>query len=317
MNVQGPCLTSGPGRAHAADFCKIWELYTKVTARKEYLAIQAPFLIHPGLNRRGSGGGTRRRDQAFVFHRRPDKGSVWDGQRNAGCNKRNTGLSIVVASGIHEAYNEAPKAQAPHEKNSFLSSFRCWYTKREEVVVEFTMTHMVLVTGFGFSVTIGTILYKTGEWKGTVKGTLKDLAQKTEALTQRVDKLTQRVDKIHEVFFQRGVAATLENKSLLQLNQLGQDIAKTLDLDALADAHTLLIKDQAEALGPYEIQQLCFRYAQEDLLNELRETSPDQYEAISRTAYQHGISREDILKIVGVLLRDKVLRLVNYSDTNP
>ena len=172
------------------------------------------------------------------------------------------------------------------------------------------MTHMVLVTVFGFSVTIGTILYKTGEWKGTVEKTLKDLAQKLEALTQRVD-------KIHEVFFQRGVAATLENKSPLQLNQLGQDIAKTLDLDALADAHTLLIKDQAEALGPYEIQQLCFRYAQEDLLNELRETSPDQYEAISRTAYQHGISREDILKIVGVLLRDKVLRLVNYSDTNP
>ena len=246
----------------------------------------------------------------------------WSTQR--GCNKRNTGLSIVMASGIHEVYNEVPKAQAPHEKNSFLSSFRCWYAKSEEGVVEFTMTHMVLVTVFGFSVTIGTILYKTGEWKGTVEKTLKDLAQKTEALTQRVDKLTQRVDKltqrvdkIHEVFFQRGVAATLENKSPLQLNQLGQDIAKTLDLDALADAHTLLIKDQAEALGPYEIQQLCFRYAQEDLLNELRETSPDQYEAISRTAYQHGISREDILKIVGVLLRDKVLRLVNYSDTNP
>lgn len=90
------------------------------------------------------------------------------------------------------------------------------------------MTHMVIVTVLGFIVTIGTIIYNKGEWKGTVNNTLKELAQKIEALTQRVD-------KIYEVFLQRGGAATRENKSPIRLNQLGQELANKLDLDSLAD----------------------------------------------------------------------------------
>ncbi len=173
--------------------------------------------------------------------------------------------------------------------------------------MELTMTHMVTVTVLGFIVTIATIIYNKGEWKGTVNATLKELAQKIEALTKRVD-------KIYEVFFERAFGKTLESHSPLKLNELGREIADKLSLDSLADTHTLFLKAKAANLGPYEIQQLCFRYAQEDLVNELLEKSPEQFEAISLMAFNKGIPREDVLKIVGVLLRDRILKMMGYSD---
>ncbi|MDE0145575.1 MAG: hypothetical protein OXI53_12685 [Nitrospira sp.] len=177
--------------------------------------------------------------------------------------------------------------------------------------MDLTATQWIMIGGFIFTIgtTIVVNIYGKGEWKGTVNATLEKLSQKIEALTKRVD-------KIYEVFLELGVGKTLESQSPIRLNDLGKEIANELDLDSLADTHTLLIKAKVESLNPYEIQQLCFRYAQEDLVNELAEKSPEQYKAISFAAYKRGIAREDILKIVGVLLRARVLRLMNYSDAD-
>ncbi len=106
----------------------------------------------------------------------------------------------------------------------------------------------IIVTVLGFIITIGTIVYNKGEWKGTVNATLKELAQKIEALTKRVD-------KIYELVFERGLGKTLDSQSPIKLNQLGQEIAEELKLDSLAEAHTSTLKTQAENLDAYEIQR--------------------------------------------------------------
>ncbi len=165
----------------------------------------------------------------------------------------------------------------------------------------------IIVTVLGFIITIGTIVYNKGEWKGTVNATLKELAQKIEALTKRVD-------KIYELVFERGLGKTLDSQSPIKLNQLGQEIAEELKLDSLAEAHTSTLKTQAENLDAYEIQRLCFRYAQNDLADQLQEKSPEQFKTISLTAFNKGIPREDVLQIVGVLLRDRILKEIGHSD---
>ena len=175
--------------------------------------------------------------------------------------------------------------------------------------MELSMTHLVILNLLGFVVTIGTIIYNKGEWKGTVKAALEKLAGEVAALTKRVD-------KIYEIFFERGVAKTLAVHSPLGLNDLGKNIAETLNLESLAERHALVIKARTATLDPYEIQQLCFKYVQNELVTELRETSPEQFQEISLMAYKHGIPREDVLQIVGVLLRDRILEFVGYSDAD-
>ena len=232
--------------------------------------------------------------------------------------------------------------------------------------MEFTITHLVIlsflgfvVTFLGFAVTIGTILYNEGKWKGTVKAALEKLAEEVAALTKRVDKevsgltkrveklaeevaaltkrvdkevagltkrvdklaeevvaLTKRVDKIYEIFFDRGVGKTLADHSPLGLNDLGKKIAEELDLESLAEIHAPVMKARTAKLNPYDVQRLCFKYVQNDLVAELREKSPEQFEDISLMAYKHGIPREDVLQIVGVLLRDSILTSMERSDSD-
>lgn len=175
--------------------------------------------------------------------------------------------------------------------------------------MEFTITHLVILSFLGFVVTIGTIIYNTGEWKGTVKAAL-------EKLTEEVAVLTKRVDKIYEIFLERGVGKTFAPHSPLGLNDLGKKIADELDLESLAESHALVMKARTAQLNPYEIQRLCFEYVQNDLVAELREKSPEQFKEISLMAYEHGIPREDVLQIVGVLLRDRILTSMERSDSD-
>ena len=207
-----------------------------------------------------------------------------------------------------------------HTFSPIFGVFSVILSTKESAVMEFTITHLVILSFLGFVVTIGTILYNEGKWKGTVKVALEKLAEEVAALTKKIDKevatLTKRVDKIYEIFFERGVGKTLAPHSPLGLNDLGKKIAEELDLESLAESHTPVMKARTAKLNPYEIQQLCFEYVQNDLVAELREKSPEQFKEISLMAYKHGIPREDVLQIVGVLLRDRILTSMEYSDSD-
>ena len=175
--------------------------------------------------------------------------------------------------------------------------------------MELTVKHLVILNLVAILITLCTIIFGSGKWKGKIETIVSEIKKDLETLTKRVD-------KIYEVFFERGLGKTLESQSPIKLNQLGREIADELDLDSIADIHTLALKAQAENLNPYEIQQLCFRYAQNDLADELQDKAPEQFKAISLTAFNKGIPREDVLKIIGVLLRDRILKLMGYADAD-
>ena len=175
--------------------------------------------------------------------------------------------------------------------------------------MELTMTHLVILTFFGFVITVSTIIFSKGEWKGTVKAAIA-------RLTKEMETLTARVDRIYDLFLERGMRTTLESQSPLKLNELGNQIANELNLESLASIHVDAMAARTENLNVYEIQQACYKYVQKDLVTELTERYPDQFRDVSRMAYKHGIPREDVLQIIGILLRDKILQLRGYSQTD-
>lgn len=153
----------------------------------------------------------------------------------------------------------------------------------------------------GILLTIGTIVYRTGEWQGTLGYSIKIFRQKLQSLEKKVD-------KVYEWLAERGMQSTLGTSSPLDLNDLGKEIADTLQLETLADQYLENVKESLdEKKGAYEIQQHCLRYAAQELPVLLREQSPDRYQQMTEMAYQKGIPVEAVWGIVGVLMRKKLV----------
>lgn len=109
-----------------------------------------------------------------------------------------------------------------------------------------------------------------------------------------------------------------EKSSPLQKNAEGDRIANALDLHAVVATHAKIIHENLHPANAdeYEIQQICFSYAQDDLFEFLAAKNPDLFQAISRTAYNEGIPREEIFQLIGILLRDAVGDLLKKDLTS-
>lgn len=118
-------------------------------------------------------------------------------------------------------------------------------------------------------------------------------------------------EKITEIF-DRLPAGTTRAKSPLVLNDLGEKVAKEIKVYSWAiqyvDSLYDTLKDRSD---PYEIQEVCFKFAQEEFLDKLKETpaSIDLEKIIRLSAYNNGLEVKQILDVVGIILRDKLLSL--------
>ena len=92
----------------------------------------------------------------------------------------------------------------------------------------------------------------------------------------------------------------LQKSSPLNLTEYGKDIAKNINADTLVKAYAdkIQIPDDFNA---YEIQKECFRYANEDLMDEVTEKEKD---IIQINAYKSGDPVLFALEVMGVLFRD-------------
>ena len=61
----------------------------------------------------------------------------------------------------------------------------------------------------------------------------------------------------------------------------------------------------------FDIQAYCFRYAEEILLEDedFIEAIREKWEAlIKESAFRHGLDTQQVTKVIGVMLRDRVLK---------
>lgn len=96
----------------------------------------------------------------------------------------------------------------------------------------------------------------------------------------------------------------IQRKSPIVLTDSGRDIAKDINADNLVNQYGGLVEIKPDA-SQYQIQEACFEFAEMKLRNLLKD--PDK-EIVEKIAYKKGITVEEILKVVGVKLRDDLLK---------
>ena len=113
-----------------------------------------------------------------------------------------------------------------------------------------------------------------------------------------IDRMGEKIEEI----LQKLPSSTVAGKSPLHLTGLGEKVSEEIQASEWAKqiAPALLVRIANK--HPYEVQEFCLEYVKgEDVLPE------DMQEKVKTSAYQNGIEKEQVLRVLAVELRDQLL----------
>ncbi len=133
-------------------------------------------------------------------------------------------------------------------------------------------------------------------WAGTIHTSVSTLKKSIEEIKNDIKEIFDRLSKIS--------TQTLETKSPPRLNELGREVSEEIKASEWAEKIGPSLVSQIKDKQDYEIQKFSFDYVRKNLKEELQIR-------IEICAYEKGLVKSDILDVLGVVLRDKLLQLRN------
>ena len=173
------------------------------------------------------------------------------------------------------------------------------------------------------------LAWKVASWKATVDGRLTGvekaidriekavetltqrmdaLTQRMDALTQRMDTLTHKVDDIYRWIMNDSFRSIEKVDSPIALSEYGKELFYLIDAEKIVNQYAEKMYNETQEMNAYKVQEYCFTYCKEKLMDELEENDKEQSEKMALVAFDQGIDMERITRIVGIALRDRVLQ---------
>jgi len=190
------------------------------------------------------------------------------------------------------------------------------------------------------------LIWRVAVWKSKIESKIDNLAKTTDlrfaAVDQRFDALekttNQRFDALEKTTDHRFAAVNqrfsditdlisdlrtdirnLQNIMIYAkssspkiLTEDGIKLAKTMDAYAIADIYTEQLIKQAkeEDQSPYEIQRMCYTLAYSKVPDDLKGKDIKRYRKLEDLAYKDNIHMIDLMQVLSLILRDRVLEAV-------
>ena len=136
------------------------------------------------------------------------------------------------------------------------------------------------------------------------------LSKNLHELREDVGTIRARLDFL---FQKQSPSSAVVSSSPIQMTAVGKKISACIDAPGIIDAHWDSLCKWALADNPkhpYDIQLAAFTAVEKHLIELLSEEQLDQAKA---QALEYGIPLDNALAVVGVLLRDKLLKQQGYS----
>ena len=143
--------------------------------------------------------------------------------------------------------------------------------------------------------TVAGIIFAAGRWKGEIDSERKRLESTLNAFMAEI-----RAD-IKKIFL-RLPSSTLSEESPLQLTELGRGISERLEAPRWASETAEKVRPRTKGMVPYDIQEFCRLYVRDDY-----EPSQEMEESIKACAYEHGLDRQQVLDVLAIALRDRLI----------
>ena len=149
---------------------------------------------------------------------------------------------------------------------------------------------------------VGVFIYKWGEWKGSVdvdRGTFKSFM---EEVRRDIKEILNRLPP-----------TAVTGQSPVQLTELGKTIVETLNADQWIEPYAEQRLPHTSDMSLYQIQKDAFDFADNELLNLIKSDDPERFKAIENCASRHGVHVDEVMKALGVRLRNKIFDLKGLS----
>lgn len=136
-------------------------------------------------------------------------------------------------------------------------------------------------------------IFGAGKWVGAVNS---DRASFKEFMAEVRDDIKE--------ILQRLPARTVTGGSPLRLTDLGRKISEHLGAAAIARDLADEFRDRVAGKPEHEIQETCF-----DFIENRYVPAKDVDALIRASAYENGIEREQVLRVIAIEMRDRLLQL--------
>lgn len=143
-----------------------------------------------------------------------------------------------------------------------------------------------------------TAAIKLANWHGAVNTDRTNFKKFMDEVRDDIKKILQRLP-----------ASPVTAQSPLRLTDLGERISQELDAPSIIRELSTVLRGRASGKLAYEIQELSFEYIQEEY-----QPPEDLDRRIMQCAFDNGLKREQVLEVLGVLLRDELLPLAKEGS---
>ena len=134
-------------------------------------------------------------------------------------------------------------------------------------------------------------------WRGQVNSDRDAIEKFVAEVGAKIDDIQENV---HELL---GVARAVSKPgSPRTLTELGSKVDKFLESKGIFQDIEPILSNRIHGMLPYQIHDACFEYIAGEL-----ELSPEMEAVIRSCAYENGVKREDVLEVMAIELRDRLL----------
>ena len=148
---------------------------------------------------------------------------------------------------------------------------------------------------------IGTI-YKIIKWTAVVESDRHQFREFMNEVREDIKKILQRIP---------GGEPVEKVTSPIALTDYGKDLSQSINASEIADIYIIRVTKDVEKFNAYEIQEYCFSFSKNDLLNDLKTNHSARHDKIHEVAFEQGIDVEKITRVIALELRDKILSTLN------
>ena len=138
---------------------------------------------------------------------------------------------------------------------------------------------------------VGALIYKAGKRAGSVASDRKGFREIIQEVRADIQEILGRLPP-----------SSIARGSPRPLTDLGRSISERLAAREWAEKTASAMADRARGKQPYEIQELCFDYIKEEF-----NPAAELEARIGRCAYENGIDRDEVLKVLAIELRDVLM----------
>ena len=140
------------------------------------------------------------------------------------------------------------------------------------------------------------------QWGANVNADRKTFKEFMEEVKADIKELLRRLPPV-----------TTAGKSPIELTDLGKKVVTMLQPDQWIEQYALQRLPHTNEMSLYQIQKDAFEFAEQELLISIQNDNSGLVKTIEDCAFHHGITISEVMKALGVVLRDKIFQLKGLS----